>query len=123
MLAKRTSIMRRWSSFAPSLSGLPLDDAADECMASLTCSAVWATGGPCRWSLRVYFPLAFVEKVPEESVALPATPSLGGLPPFRVMDRVAIVQPPVRMGPEQVSETLDEVGGAAFAPQAVEVAQ
>ena len=45
--------MRRWSSFAPSLSGLPLDDAADDCMASLTCSAVWATGGPCWWSLRV----------------------------------------------------------------------
>jgi hypothetical protein len=111
--------MRRWSSFALSLSGLPYD-AAYDCMASLTCSAVWATGGPCRWSLRVYFP---VEKVPEESVALPATRSLCGLPPFRVMDRIAIVQAPVRMGPEQVSETLDEVGGAAFAPQAVEVAQ
>jgi hypothetical protein len=53
MLAKWIPIMRRWSSFAPSLSGLPLDDAADDCMASLTCSAVWATGGPCWWSLRV----------------------------------------------------------------------
>lgn len=48
--------------------------------------------------------------------ALPEKPSFGGLSPLRVMDPVAIVQPPVRMGPEQVAKTLDEVGGPAFAP-------